>query len=143
MGGAQYQFDESLPPRRGAVFALTVDSTVRAYDMLALDIGGFTPSNAQRDPKNVIVYMQAETNGVYFYFQAAAAGAVVVPDLSDTSTQAATSAPVAYANTYAALLPPGLAPIKFRLNRAIDRFLIVKAASTSGTLRMWAGSAAY
>lgn len=136
------QIDECFPPRRGAVIALTVDSTSRAYDLLTLDIGGFTPKNAQKEQSWVTLWMQAETNDVFFYFASGEAGAVVTTDVDDVSDTAAVAAggAIAYADTYAAILEAGAPPIKVRIDRGVDRFLCVKAASTSGILRFWAGS---
>lgn len=129
------QFANIVPPRRGAVWAVTVDSTARAYDISKADLGGYTP-DAKR-PNSVFLYLQAETNDVYFYFSSATAS-----DLSDTAAQAASSADLAFANTYGALLEAGGPPLAVRIDRMTDKFLILKAASSSGILRMWAASEA-
>ncbi len=63
-----------------------------------------------------------------------------VYDIDDTAAVAAGGA-LTFANTYAAVLEAGESPIKIRINRGVDRFLVVKAASTSGILRFWAASA--
>ncbi len=147
------QFSECAPPRRGAVLAITVDSTARAYDMKSLALGGHTPTEAQRDPKRVVLWLQAETNDVYFYFASGAVAAdqfsnetaVATTDVDDVDNTAAISAgsALSFANGYCALLKAGNGPLPVRINRGLDRFLVVKAASTSGTLRLWASSAAY
>ena len=150
---AEYQTAEFAPPRRGAVIALAVDSTARAYDMKSLALGGHTPTEAARDPKSVVIWMQAETNDVFFYFAsgdvaadpAAGTSAVAttdVDDVSDTATITAGNA-LAFANTYCALLKAGNGPLPIRINRGVDRFLVVKAASTAGVLRFWATAAAF
>lgn len=140
--GAEKQASEYLPPRRGAVLALTVDSTCRAYDMLSLDIAGFTPKNAQREQSHVILWMQAETNDVYYYFASGEAGVTSTTDVDDINNTAAIAAgaALAYADTYAAVLKAGNGPLPIRIDRSVDRFLVVKAASTSGVLRFWAAS---
>lgn len=140
--GAEKQIYECMPPRRGAVLALTVDSTARAYDMLTLDLAGYTPRNAQREQSHVVLFMQAETNDVYFYFASGEAGVVATTDVNNVDNTAAIAAggSLAYANGYAAVLKAGNMPIQIRIDRGLDRFLVVKAASTSGTLRMWAAS---
>ncbi len=130
-----YGIDECDPPRRGSVWVVTVDSTARAYDLSKVALGGFTPEATQKKRAEVYLWLQAETNDVYFYFSSATAS-----DLSDTAAQAATSADLAFANTYGAILEAGNPPLKLRINRALDKFLILKAASTSGVLRMWAAS---
>lgn len=138
------QVDECRPPRRGEVIALTVDSTARAYDMLSLALAGFTPSNSQREQSSVVLWMQAETADVYFYFASGEAGAVATTDVDDIDNTAAVAAggSLAFANTYAAVIVAGNGPIPIRIDRSTDRFLVVKAASTSGTLRFWATSSA-
>lgn len=131
-----YGFDECDPPRRGAVWALTVDSTARAYDLSKAAIGGYTPEGSLKKRAEVYVWMQAQTNDVFFYFHTADASA----DLSDTAAQSAAEADLTFADSYCAVLEAGESPIKVRLNRSLDKFIIVKAASTSGILRMWAAS---
>lgn len=144
------QVDECMAPRRGAVIALTVDSTCRAYDMKGLALGGHTPGEAAKDPRSVVLWMQAETNDVYFYFadgevaanqftNESATATTDVDDIDNTAAIAAGSA-LAFANTYAGVIKAGNVPLPIRINRAIDRFLVVKAASTSGILRFWAAS---
>jgi hypothetical protein len=136
---------EYAPPRRGGVIALTVDSTCRAYDMLTLAIAGHTPANAQREQVKVTLWLQAETNDVYFYFASGEAGAVVTTDVDDIDNTAAVAAggSLAYANTYAGVIKAGNGPLPITIDRSIDRFLVVKAASASGVLRFWAASAAF
>lgn len=134
-GIAEHQIAECLPPRRGAVWSLTVDSTARNYDLSALAIDGVAPDGAGDRPRTLAVWMQAETNDVFFHFSPDAQ-----TDLSDTTAQAASSAAAAYATTYGAMLKAGNLPTVFRINRTTDRYLVVKAASTSGKLRLWAAS---
>lgn len=150
---AEYQASEYAPPRRGAVIALEVDSTCRAYDLKGLALGGYTPKESQRDAKSVVLWLQAETNDVYFYFAEGAVSAdpatsetaVATTDVDDIDNTAKVSAgsALAFANTYAGVLKAGNGPLPVRINRGVDRFLVVKAASTAGLLRFWAASAAY
>jgi hypothetical protein len=127
--------EQCAPPRKGAVWAVTVDSTARAYDISKAALGGFTPEATQSRRAEVYLYLQAETNDVFFYFHSATDTA-----LSDTAAQAATAADLGFVATHCAILEAGSAPLKVRINRAVDKFLVVKAASTAGVLRMWAGS---
>lgn len=126
---------ECLPPRRGQVWAVTVDSTARAYDLSKIALGGYTPEAANTRRSNVVLYLQAETNDVYFYFDSATGNS-----LNDATTQAATPADVTMANAHGAVLEAGAPPLKVRIDRTLDKFIQLKAASTSGVLRMWAGS---
>lgn len=133
---AEAQAASSTPPRRGAVLAIDVDSTARAYDITALDLGGYTPEADHERRNEVVLYLQADTNNVFFYFHSA-----TTSDLSDTAKVTAGAA-ATFANTYAAVLKTSDPPLKLRINRNLDRFLVVKAASTAGVLRVWAGSEA-
>lgn len=128
-----YGNDQCAPPRKGAVWAVTVDSTARAYDISKCALGGYTPEAGKR--AEVYVYLQAQTQDVFFFFDDATDSG-----LDDTAAQAATAADLAFVATHCAVLEAGNPPLKLRINRALDKFLIVKAASTSGILRMWAAS---
>lgn len=132
---AEEQIASLTPPRRGAVWAVTVDSTARAYDLSKIALGGYTPEASQKKRSNVVLYLQATTNDVFFYFDSATGNS-----LSDTAKQAAGAADVAFADTYCAVLKAGNPPMQVRIDRSIDRFIQVKATSTSGELRMWACS---
>lgn len=133
---AEVQAAAILPPRRGAVWAVTVDSTARAYDLSALALGGSAaPEAAGTRSKHIVLFLQAETNDVYFYFDSATGNS-----LADGTTQAATAAAVAMATAHAAILEAGNPPLRVRIDRSVDKFIQLKAASTSGVLRMWAAS---
>lgn len=142
--GARDQVSECMAPRRGAVIALEVDSTARAYDLKTLAFGGVTPDEAGRNPIHVMLWMQAETNDVYFYFADGEVGTVATTDVAgiDNTAKVTAGSALAFANTYAPVLKAGNGPLPVRINRAVDRFLVVKAASTSGVLRFWAASTA-
>lgn len=128
------QLAQAMPPRRGSVMAITVDSTARPYDLSALAFGDAAPEASLKGRKQVVLWMQAETNDVYFYFHTATAN-----DLADTSKVSAAS-PAVFDNAYGAVLKAGNAPVKIRIDRYKDRWLVLKAASTAGVLRFWAGS---
>jgi hypothetical protein len=137
MSEALDQAHDFVPPRRGSVWCVAVDSTARAYDLSTLTLGGFTPpANATRR-NHVVLYLQAETNDVYFYFDTATGAAI-----DDTAKQAAGAATVVFANTYCAILKAGNPPMSVRIDRSLDKFLQVKTASTGGNLRLWVASEA-
>lgn len=131
---------QCLPPRRGTVVALAVDSTARPYDLstLIFDItqwdGSGAPEGSLKGRKQVVLFMQAETNDVYFAFSPTSQN-----DLNDTSKISAGSA-MAASTAYGGMLKAGTGPFQFTIDRFQDRWLIVKAASTAGVLRFWAGS---
>ncbi len=132
---AEEQIASLTPPRRGQVWAVVADSTARAYDISKIALGGYTPEAALKKRATVVLYLQAETNDVFFYFDSA-----VGTSLSDTAKQAATAADLAFADTYCAILKAGNPPIMVRIDRTLDKFIQIKAASTSGVFRMWACS---
>jgi hypothetical protein len=126
-----------LPPRRGAVKALTVDSTARSYNIIKLALGDYTPDGTASVPAEVDVWFQADTNDVFIHFRNDSGAA----DLDNAGVAAADGAAMtSYTNTHGAVLEAGESPICFRLNRGVDKYMVVKAASTSGTLRFWAAS---
>lgn len=133
------KYVEIKPPRRGAVWALTVDSTARPYDLTQLDIGGEKLGGGKANQKiEVAIWMQAETNDVYFHFAPASAN-----DLDHAAAQAAGAAAAAPANTHGAVLKAGNVPQRFVITRGLDVFLIVKTATTGGILRVWAASQSF
>ncbi|HEY6921282.1 MAG TPA: hypothetical protein VI390_06740 [Methyloceanibacter sp.] len=128
---ATQQVDNVTPPRRGSIVALTVDSTARPYDITALAFGSTYRPGIKGD--YVYLTLTAETNAVYYQFNSATAN-----DLDDTAKVSA-GGTLAFATTHAALLPAGQT-IRLRIQRDVDKWIIVKAASTSGVLRMHASS---
>lgn len=119
------------PPRRGAVLAITLDATARAYDLTALDIGGAAPSVGRRN--EVAVVVTAEGADIFLYF--AADNTVTL----DTTAIAAGGA-VAYSNVHAAKIATGTS-LRMRISRDKDKYLHVKG-SGAGTMRIWASSPA-
>ncbi len=113
-----------LPPRRGKVWAVAVDSTVRVYDLSALALGGAAAPE------------RAGTRPTHVYFDSVTGTA-----LADATVQAATSAAVAMADAHGAILEAGGPPLMVRIDRSLDKFLVLKVTSTAGVLRMWACSA--
>lgn len=133
---ASDQIAQHAPPRRGAVLALAVDSNARPYDLTGLTLGDGNTDAAGKIQQYVVLAMQAETNDVYFQFSNA-----TYNDLDDTAKVTAGNA-LTFDNKYGALLKAGNSPMLLRIDRALDKFLIVKAASTAGVLRIWATSEA-
>jgi hypothetical protein len=130
---AQEQAADTSPPRKGAVLALTIDSTARAYDLTALDLGGFAFSVGRRN--EVFLTLFADGGDVYYYFASDNTATV-----DDTAVVAA-GGTLAYANGYAMKLPSGAAH-SVRINRATDKYLQVKTSAGSATLRLFASSPA-
>jgi len=130
MSDANRQYFDRCPPRRGNILALTVDSTARAYDLTAVSLPDKYVSN---ECDYVWLALAADSVNVFFYFDSATGSS-----LSDTSAISAGSA-LAFNDAYAAILPAGQTYL-FRIKRTTDKFLQVKAASTSGILRVWVSS---
>lgn len=134
MSEATEQSDNIVPPRRGYVLALTVDSTARAYDLTKLPLGAVFRPGA---PDYVYLTLTAVTNDIYLYFDTQG----VTVDLDNTAVNTAGSAFTATSmlSTMPQVLPAGTTQ-QFRINRRDDAWIHVKAASTSGTLRFNASS---
>lgn len=129
---ATRQADNILPPRRSGIIALAIDSTARAYDLSVITMGGSTFSSTQKGQR-VYLTLQADGGAVYFHLSSASA-----TTLSDTATIAA-GGTIAYANTYGAKIESG-GSMDIRIDRLDDRYLVVKTASGTATLRFWASS---
>lgn len=129
---ATRQADNILPPRRSAIIALAIDSTARAYDMSVLTLAGNTFSSTQ---KGVRLYLTMQADGGAVYFQLSSSNSAT---LSDTASITAGSA-LAFANTYGAKIESG-GSVDVRIDRLDDRYLVVKTASGTATLRFWASS---
>ncbi len=132
---AEEQIASLTPPRRGQVWAVTVDGTARAYDLskIALGAGAIAPEKSGQKRQCVVLYLQAETADVYFYFDSLTGNS-----LADGTKQAAAAADVLMADAHCAVLKFGNPPIQVRIDRTIDKFIQVK--SSGGVLRMWACS---
>ncbi len=124
------------PPRRGATIALGVDATARAYDMNALALGGFTPNDANSIQSFVYLTLQADGGDVFFYFTDATHA-----DLDDGAQITAGTA-LSFANTHCAKIKAD-ALHEVRINRHVDRWLVVKCSSGTATLRFWPSSEGY
>ena len=121
------------PPRHGACLALTVDTTARAYDLTTLALGtALAPDQGVTHSRNVFITMHAETADIYYHFSDAAD-----TDLNEATVISA-GGTLAFNDAYGAVLSTGQ-DVAMRLNRTVDKYLVVKAGS-SATLRIWASS---
>lgn len=135
---ATSQSDNIVPPRRGEILAQAVDSTARAYNLALLPIGGKAIVNSKQTDH---IYVTIEADGADIYFQFASSSTPA--NLDNTASNAAGTAWTATtmsANTsYAAKIASGTIR-DFRIERSKDQWLIVKTASGTGTLRLYASS---
>lgn len=122
------------PPRRGACIALTVDSTARAYDLTGLTFGGGKPSEDGSGARNVFLTLQAETADVYFHLSSTNSADI------NQATVIAAGGTLAFANTSCAVLKYGTDGTPVRLDRGVDKYLVVKTSAGTATLRIWASS---
>lgn len=127
------QVSATLPPRKGAVCNLTLDAVARAYDISLLPLGGFTPDAAGNRDVRTVLYLEAVGATCYLYFNP-----TTDATLDDAANQAAASAVLAFGATHAAVIAIGTGK-HYIINRAVDKFLIVKG-SGAGQLRIHAGS---
>lgn len=130
---SERQASNVRPPRHGNSLALTVDSTARAYDLTGLVLGGEAVDGVASQHRNVFLTLRAVTSDIYFHFS----------DAADTDLEEATvisaGAALAFSDDAGGLVPAGQ-EVAVRIDRAKDKYLVVKVASTSGTLMMWSSS---
>lgn len=120
-----------VAPRKGAVLVFSVDSTARAYDLTGVAIGKAYDSVRVSD--FIYVRMEAEGGDVYYHFDSATSSA-----LNDTSAISAGGS-VAFNNAYGARLPKD-SIIDIRIDRAVDKFIVLKTSSGTAKLRFYAAS---
>jgi hypothetical protein len=128
----QDQEGNILPPRIGFVMAVTVDSTSRGYDLTLLKFQdeGLAP-NGNSLKNELWLRLTAVTNDVFFAFDSAAAGTNTI---NDATLNAAGSA-AAFTSGGCDKVVAGTT-VQVRIDRLVDKTLILKAASASGSLRI-------
>lgn len=128
---AEEQAANFTPPRKSNIYAITLDTTARAYNIASLAANGIVPDEDRRF--EVYVTIQAETADLFLYFHTATDSA-----LDRTAAVAAGSATAAYVATHAAMIPAGQER-SYRIDRSIDKFLIVQG-SAAGICRLFFSS---
>lgn len=128
------QYADSLPPRKGACIALTIDTTARAYSLASLAFGGHTPNGANDAPVCVNLQLHAETADVFIHF--ASNNTVTL----DKTAAVAAGGTLAFANTYGQRIPAG-STVPVRIRRHVDTYIHVQG-SAAGILRINAFSGA-
>lgn len=131
MSEESLQFYSICPPERGNGFQLTLDATVRVYDIGSLSWGGksFEPT---RQNQYVFLRLHADGADVYYRFYSATTN-----DMVET-TYISAGGTVSLQAAYAEKLPNGNS-IEIRINRLDHRYLSVKG-SAAGTLRVTGSS---
>lgn len=130
---AEEQAAAVQPPRRGEVIALGIDTTARAYDLTSLALAGITPDGDGVRRLETWLTMQSDGGDVYYHFSATNSAVL------DNTAAIGAGGTIAYANTYGAKLKQDDRH-EFRLNRAKDKFLVVKTSTGTATLRFWCSS---
>lgn len=122
------------PPRNGGTIAITLDSTSRSYDTIALAMGGPDAPQATGRRKEVFVTVSAEGTDAFISFSQT--GQTI-----DDTAKVAAGGTLAYATTYCAKIVKDGTPRRFRLDRVLDRFMNLKAVSAgSGVVRIYVSS---
>jgi hypothetical protein len=131
MSEQSLQFFDVSAPKRGNGFQLTLDTTVRVYDIGSLAWGG---KSFDKTFANQYVFLRLHADGcdVYYRFYEA-----TTDDMVET-TYISAGGTVSLQNAYAEKLPSGQS-IEIRINRLYDRYLSVKG-SAAGTLRVTGSS---
>src|SRR5882762_3273209 len=121
------------PPRRGQVVALTVDATPRAYALTGLTL------NAQKFQQNSNEHLfltlrnDNATTNLYYLFSDVISAAL------DPTLAVAAGSPLAFSDAYGDFIPPSSA-VNVRIQRGIDKFLIVRTGTGTAILRLYPSS---
>lgn len=137
MGVAEHQAANVAPPRRGETFDLAVDATARSYDLRPLNLAGYI-ANDKLDPKHVFLSLQAVDGDVWIQFSPEDP---TVPELNPATVITAGD-PLVSNNEQGYRIPQN-AELQARINRAIDRFMIVRTTMGTATLSFYASSETY
>ncbi len=120
-----------LPPRRSMGFALTVDATARVYDLNVLDWGGTPYRKGEVGQELFLRFHNQTTSAVSLFFRTQS---VDTADMND-ATVISVGAALSLQATFCEELPPG-AFAEVRIDRNEDKYLSVKTASSTATLRV-------
>lgn len=127
---ADQQAMNVVPPRRGAILAITLDATARPYNLTLLTMGGVAYNAALA--QHIYLTLQAETANCWYFFHSATDSAL------DKTAAIAAGATAGYANTHAAYLPAGQS-VSHRIKLNVDKWIEVQG-SGAGILRIFASS---
>lgn len=130
---AEQQDANIQPPRKGEIMAQTVDSTARAIDLTKLSFNGQTWQASQKEYLYVTLLNESSSTNIYYY---TATDSTV--NLDQTLVVAAGGTPSLRTTDPWVLFPLQKEPI--RLQRDVDKFLHVKVASGTATLRIGSSS---
>lgn len=122
-----------LPPRVGQVIALAIDATARAYDITVLSFNG-EPWHAV-PAQQVYLTLRNDSAATNIYYQFGATNTASL----DPAAAVTAGVALAYANTYGDFIPPG-GVVNVRIHRDQDKFLVVRTATGTSTLRFYASS---
>lgn len=136
-------------PRAGEMIAISVDATSHGYDLTKLVWNGTSVVKLLSN-NSFFVSIQCELNDVYFLFDQAPVGTNTIDDTSVITPGTALSLPAVtsttgapdYIRTFTAAVPPmhlvaGLPTVDYRINRLVDKTLILKcAAGKTATFRI-------
>jgi hypothetical protein len=129
----QSQAFNPVPPRRGNGFALTVDNTVRVYDLRGIAWGGKSWDEFGVGTGLYLTLHNDGTVDMYVRFQN-----VSTADMNSATVISAGST-IALSNAFAQRLPPGgFADV--RIDVTEDLYLSAVTSSSTGTLRVHASS---
>lgn len=146
MSGISHAFEQSnnvVAPRLGQIIAQAVDATSRGYDLTIIAFNAVKAANLGLEDEFFIDVM-AEGNDVFWATDSAAPG---VNAIDDTAATAAGTPPTlddpttVHTGLKCGHLIAGQPSISVRLDRAVDKTLVLKcAAGKTATFRYWPSS---
>ncbi len=133
---ATAQSDNVVPGRIGSIWPQAVDATSRPYNISLLPFGGKALVNSN-EIDHIYLTMTADGGDVYFAFGS------VTGTVDDTAGNAAgvalTATTMSVGTTFAQKIPNGTT-VSLRIERRLDKWLMLKTSAGTATLRVNASS---
>ncbi len=137
---ASGQADDVMPPRLSAVWCQTVDVTARPYQIALLQLGSPPTANVgSARPDHVYLTLHADGGDIYYQFASATSSALVYSAVNAVGV--ALTPATAMTSAMGMRIPSG-AFVPVRINRAVDKWIILQTAAGTATLRLYASSQA-
>jgi len=129
---ATSQSDNIVPAKHGKIWAVTVDTTARSYDLRLIDLGQKFKGESVND--DLYICLAADGANIYYSFDSATQS-----DLVTTAADAVGASPPTFGATYGDVV---FASTKehVRIRRNVDHFIQLRVASGTAVLRVRASS---
>lgn len=130
---AEAQAANVTPPRRSQTLVIATDATARAYDLWSVGFAGHAAPNTTAG--RLFVYLSLQATGAACWYQLSDVSTATL----DPSAAITAGSALAYVATHGAFVADGSEKM-IRINRNVDRYLIIRTASGTGKLVIYASS---